>query len=221
MLPFVVGIAVIAMTMVFYGLQQFGFLAASIAVTLTGVLFCYLLLRLPFEAMFWTKGVEGERKTAAFVEPLLDAGYVVLYNRMIPGMKGDIDSLVIGPTGIFPIETKNWGGKVEIKNDRLFVGDHDRTWVIDQVYREALAVQVALGEELTSHRVTVTPILCAIKGVTSKAGIVGGVHIVDGKRLARLISDRAAIFDDEDVQRIARLADRRLRLPYEWETPPT
>jgi hypothetical protein len=133
-------------------------------------------------------------------------------------MKADIDSLVIGPTGVFPIETKNWGGKVEIKSDRLFVGEHDRSWVIEQVYREALAVQVALGEELTRHRVKVTPILCAIKGVVPKAGIAGGVHVVDGKRLARLVTDRPTVFDDEAVQRLARLADQRLRLPYDWET---
>jgi hypothetical protein len=133
-------------------------------------------------------------------------------------MKADIDSLVIGPTGVFPIETKNWGGKVEIKSDRLFVGEHDRSWVIEQVYREALAVQVALGEELTRHRVKVTPILCAIKGVVPKAGIAAGVHVVDGKRLARLVTDRPTVFDDEAVQRLARLADQRLRLPYDWET---
>lgn len=99
MLPFVVAIAVFAMTMAFFGSLQFGFLAASVAVVMTGLLLLYLLLRLPFDSMSWTKGVEGERKTAAFIEPLLDAGYVV-------------------------------------RNDRLFVGDHDRSWVIDQVYRE-------------------------------------------------------------------------------------
>src|SRR5665811_653959 len=122
--------------------------------------------------------------------PLLDAGFVVLHNRLLPGVQGDIDHLVIGPTGIFPIETKNWSGRVDVRFDRLFVGDHDRTFVVQQIYREALAVQVALGEELTAHRVTVTPILVALGGVAWFERLVAGVHVTDGKGLAKLLADR-------------------------------
>jgi hypothetical protein len=216
-LPLMVGSSVILMVATFLGLQAFGTFIASVTAVFVGVGFVYALFRLPFESLVWAKGIEGERKTAAFLEPLLDAGFVVLYNRQIPGMKGDIDSLVIGPTGVFPIETKNWGGRVTVKNDRLFVGDFDRTWVLEQVYREALAVQVALGEELTAQRVTVTPVICAIGGMTRSERTASGVHVTDGKRLARLLADRPRVFDDETVQRIARLADQRLRLPLPWE----
>ena len=216
-LPLVVGSAVIVMTAIFFGLQSLGMPIASTGAVLVGVGFALALFRLPFESLVWAKGIEGERKTAAFLEPLLDAGFIVLYNRQIPGVKGDVDSLVIGPTGVYPIETKNWKGRVEVRNDRLFVGDHDRTWVVDQVYRHALAVQVALGEELTPQRVTVTPVICAIGGVTRAGQTASGVQVTDGKRLARLIAEHPAVFDDETVERIARLADRRLRLPMPWE----
>ena len=107
------------------------------------------------------------------------------------------------------VETKNWNGKVDVRNDRLFVSDYDRTWVVAQVYREAPAVQLTLGDELTSYRVTVTPVLCAIGGATVGAGMADGVRVVDGKHLARTIADRPPIFDDEQVQRLARLADCR------------
>ena len=216
-LPLVVGASVIVMAAIFFGLQGFGTPIASTGAVLVGVGFALALFRLPFESLVWAKGIEGERKTAAFLEPLLDAGYIVLYNRQIPGVKGDVDSLVIGPTGVYPIETKNWSGRVEVRNDRLFVGDHDRTWVVDQIYRHALAVQVALGEELTAQRVTVTPVICAIGGVTRPGQTARGVHVTEGKRLARLIAEHPPVFDDETVERIARLADRRLRLPLPWE----
>lgn len=219
-LPLMVSVTVIGMTATFFGVFGFGWPVASIAAAVVGLILLAMLFRLPAESLVWTKGVEGERKTAEFIEPLLDAGFVVLYNRLIPGLNGDVDSLVIGPTGVFPIESKNWKDKVEIRNDRLFVADHDRTWVIAQVYREALAVQVALGEELTSRRVTVTPVICAIGGTASRSGIAGGVHVVNGKGLARLISDRPTVFDDEAVQRVASLADRRLRMSYDWEVEP-
>ena len=57
------------------------------------------------------------------------------------------------------------------------MGDHDRTWVLEQVYQEALAVQVALGEELTAHRVTVAPIVCAIGGLPRVGGAITGVQL--------------------------------------------
>ena len=65
---------------------------------------------------------------------------------------------------------------------------------------------------------TVTPVLCAIGGVAWLERIAAGVHVTGGKGLARLIADRPVVFDDEQVQRLARLADRRLRVQYAWET---
>jgi hypothetical protein len=219
LLPLAVGLCVIAMATAFLAAASFGVIVQSVVSVIVGLGFLAYIFRLPAGALVWAKGVEGEHRTAEFIEPLLDAGFVVLYGRQIPGGNGDIDSIVIGPTGVFPIETKNWKGKIQVKFDRLFVGDYDRSWVVAQVYREALAVQVALGELLTAHRVTVTPIICAIGGVVSGASSVGGVHVVDGQRLARLLSDRPTVFDDDVVQQLARLADQRFRLPYAWEQP--
>jgi hypothetical protein len=221
MLPLATGLAVVMMATFYLAAAPFGLLVQSMAAVFAGGAFMLAIVRLPVESVMWAKGVEGERKTASFIEPLLDAGYVVLYNRLIPGINADIDSLVIGPSGVFPIETKNWRDKIEVKGDRLFVGDHDRSWVIQQVYREALAVQVALGEELSAQRLTVTPVLCAIGGVALGSRMAAGVHVTDGKHLARLIADRPAVLDDDAVQRMARLADQRLRHPYAWEAATT
>ena len=59
-------------------------------------------------------------------------------------------------------------------NGRLYVGNSNRTWAIDQLYRESIAVQIALGAELNKARVTVTPVLCAIGGVASSEGQAAG-----------------------------------------------
>ena len=217
LLPVMVAVSVITMTTVFFGAQGLGLAVASVAATLTGAGSLWWMLRLPADSIYWARGVEGERRAAEQLEPLLGVGYIVLYGRLIPGMNADIDSLVIGPSGVFVVETKNWSGKLRVVNDRLFVGDNDRSWVVEQLYRNAVATQIALGDELTPARITVTPILCAIGGVATH-GTAGGVHVVDGRGLAALISDRPAILDDAMVQRLARLADARLRQPREWET---
>jgi hypothetical protein len=218
-LPLVVGMTLVIMNAAFLASFQFGASIAAVIGILVGGVMLYALLRLPAQSLMWTKGVEGEQKAASYLEPLLEAGYVVLYNRLIPGQQGDIDAIVIGPTGVFTVETKNWNGKVSVRNDGLFVGEYNRTWVVAQIYREALAVQVTLGDELTAHRVTVTPILCAIGGASLGGGMSGGVYVVAGKDLARTIAERPVVFDDAQVQLLARVADQRLRLPHEWDPP--
>ena len=220
-LPLVVGLSVVVMTTIFYSLQPAGIWAGSVGAAITGFVFAVAILRLPFESLVWARGIEGERKAAEYLAPLESDGFIVLNNRRIPGSKGDIDHIAIGPTGIFPIETKNWSGRLEVRNDRLFVGEQDRTWALEQLYREAFAVQVALGQELTRHRVTVTPILCAIGGVARGSRSAAGVAISDGRDLARLLRDRPRVFDDDEILELASAADRRLRQSFEWERGPT
>lgn len=216
-LPFLVGLSVVVMATTFFSLQGFGIWVGSVAAVVVGFVSAISIFRLPFESLVWARGIEGERKSAEFLAPLEAEGFIILNNRRIPGSKGDIDHIAIGPGGIFPIETKNWSGRLEVRNDRLFVGDQDRTRALEQLYREALAVQVALGEELTHHRVTVTPVLCAIGGVTGGSRSAAGVSISDGRDLAALLRDRPRVFDDEQILELARAADSRLRHNYEWE----
>ena len=57
---------------------------------------------------------------------------------------------------MWAIETKNVAGKVEIDGDSLRIRGYRQDRMVDQVYREAAAVQVALGESLTRLGLSVT-----------------------------------------------------------------
>ena len=48
----------------------------------------------------WRVGAEGERRTAAHLEPLLGEGFVILHDRMVTGWGGNLDHVAIGPTGM-------------------------------------------------------------------------------------------------------------------------
>jgi hypothetical protein len=145
--------------------EEMPFEPPAVVASMAAVVVIAAIFRLPLEPLFWTKGVEGERRTAAFIEPLPNDGHLVLCDRLLPVGRGDIDSLLVGPTGIFVIETKNWGKTVEAKGHRLFAGGSDRTWAIEQTYREALAVQLALSDELTALRITVASVSCLPGGI--------------------------------------------------------
>ena len=218
MLPLYVALVLIGMAIAFFALQPFGVIVASIGAVFTGAVGMYGLIRLPFESLVWAKGIEGERRAGDLLSALEGGGFVSLYNRRVPGAKGDIDAITIGPTGVFAIETKNWSGKVAVHNDRLWVGDRDRTWAVEQLYREAIAVQLAIGDELTSHRVTVTPVLFAVGGIArGTTHSVTGVAIADPHSLARVLQDRPTVFRNEDVLALAQVADARLRPVMPWE----
>ena len=56
-----------------------------------------------------------------------------LHDRRVPGTRGNIDHIVVGPAGVFVIDAKNYQGKIEIRNrgwffrpdHRLYVGRRD------------------------------------------------------------------------------------------------
>jgi hypothetical protein len=50
------------------------------------------------------------------------------------------DGVPIGPTGVWAIEKENVAGKVEIDGDSLRIRGYRQDKMVDQVYREATAV---------------------------------------------------------------------------------
>lgn len=59
----------------------------------------------------WRKGMRGEKAVSAILQRL-DDSYYLLDDVMLYSRHGNIDHLVLGPNGIFVIETKNYGGTI-------------------------------------------------------------------------------------------------------------
>ena len=201
-------------------LEALPYLGASAGVPALGVCLVtmFLVSRLPPEVLYWDKGARGERRTAEALEPLRGRGFVLVYGRLMPDGRGDIDAIAIGPTGVWVVETKNLSGDVSIVNDRLFVKDQLRQAMVEQVYREAFAVQQIVGELLAPAHTMVTPILC-IHGARLPwfQHSVGGVRVVSGGKVAQVIGDGPPVLDALTVQKVAKVADRKLREPWAWE----
>ena len=77
---------------------------------------------------------------------------IVLQGRKILGTKGDIDNLVVSPSGVWVVDAKSSSGKVERRDvgswrmvdHRLFVNGRDRTRLIDSLKRQVAAIHIAL-----------------------------------------------------------------------------
>jgi len=178
------------------------------------------VLHLPPEALYWEMGALGERRTAEALESLLGRGFFLIYGRQMPDGRGDIDAIAIGPTGVWVVETKNLTGDVSIVDGNLFVKDHLRQAMVEQVYREAFAVQQIVGDLLAPAHTMVTPVLC-IHGARLPwfHQSVGGVKVVSGGKVAQVIGEASPVLDAPTVQKVSEVADRKLREPRSFEGP--
>jgi hypothetical protein len=66
------------------------------------------------EAVAWRRGAVGERRTARLLGPLERQGWVVLHDLAVPGSRANIDHLVIGPGGVFVIDSKQYRGRLRL-----------------------------------------------------------------------------------------------------------
>jgi len=72
--------------------------------------------------MSWRKGAVGEALVASTLEQLPDDFFVI---NDVSKRFGNIDHVVVGPTGVFVIDTKNWKGTVKAdgKGELLLNGE--------------------------------------------------------------------------------------------------
>lgn len=166
----------------------------------------------------WLKGALGEQQTALLLEPLRHEGFVILHDRRQPESSGNIDHIVVGPSGIFVIETKNWQGTISTDGQELYCNRTDAfaaksalaTRAISQAQGEARAVWSATG---ASHWVSA---IVVIHGATmaepqyavQKSFVVRPDHLLGFVRAAR-----GYTLAPDEVGRLARMADRALP-PY-------
>jgi len=138
------------------------------------------------------KGAAGEEQVARMLT-FLPAEFRVFHGvgAVEAGWTGaaDYDHVVIGPAGIFVIETKNWRGRIEIADGRILCGGRapDRD-PIEQVKRAAAGLQRVLTER-TGLDLPVRPLLCFVAGSlpADRCG-AAGVEVCTSEILPKVLS---------------------------------
>jgi hypothetical protein len=77
------------------------------------------------DAIAFRKGAVGEGLTADDLSKLPDT-YSVFHDLTHPSIGGNIDHIVVGPTGVFALETKNWKGHVNLSGQGVITVDGTR-----------------------------------------------------------------------------------------------
>lgn len=129
------------------------------------------------------QGEEGERIVAQAIEQdLIPQGYVVFHDIPLEkdGRNFNVDHLLVGPNGIFAIETKNYTkpakGSPEVKYDgKTILWCGKRHTDCDEIAQSMSAAQSAksLIDELTGLSVFVQPVLCAVGWFANSTDLYG------------------------------------------------
>jgi hypothetical protein len=91
----------------------------------------------------WFIGKRGEEAVSQALKALSD-DYALLNDLTIPDSRGNVDHLLIGPNGIFVIETKNYSGSVRCDGDRWFVGRRAVNSLSKQAKRNSMVIRASL-----------------------------------------------------------------------------
>ena len=90
------------------------------------------------DAIAWRRGAAGEQRTARLLGPLERQGWVVLHDLAVPGSRANLDHLVIGPGGVFVVDSKHYRGRLQLDpSGRLWHGRYPLTTVLGAVSFEA------------------------------------------------------------------------------------
>jgi hypothetical protein len=155
------------------------------------------------DASAWQRGAAGERRTARLLAPLARHGWAALHDLAIPGSQANLDHLVIGPGGVFVIDSKQYRGRLQLDpTGRLWHGRYPLSPTLQAVSFEAdQAARV-----LPDPGVAVVPIV-AMHGAQVPWGkvVTDGVPVVAARRLPSMLRALPAVLGPE---RVAWLADQ-------------
>ncbi|MEP7060302.1 MAG: nuclease-related domain-containing protein, partial [Actinomycetota bacterium] len=144
----------------------------------------------------WQKGFEGEAIVSRTLSRLEAFGYELIDDVDID--RGNVDHVIVGPTGVFAIETKNHPGRVEVREGMLRRDGSDCTGFTGQAVRGAMAVR-ALTRADWVEALLVFPNARMLGGPVR----IGTTTVVDLSGLTAFITARPSRLDPDQVHALA------------------
>lgn len=180
------------------------FAAAFVAVVVATALLWRKGLR-RVESYF--KGARGEERVAGILDALPDAWHV--FHDLAAG-RYHVDHVLVGPTGVYAVETKNWRGRVTVERGEMIVDGvlADRA-PLAQAARQADAVRAAL--KAAGWAGEVAPALCLASDTLADGLLsVGRTTALNASCLVAWLSSRPGALAPNEVARLALLMETRL-----------
>jgi len=161
-----------------------------------GVLFVLLAVTLAYFT-FWSakrlrsfiKGAEGE-ETVARILSFLPASHTVFNDLQLDSGGPLFDHIVVAPSGVFVIETKNWSGEIAFQNGQVLCNGAPPTRSPLKQVKEAAAALLDYLSAKGCPEAPVHPVVCFVSNTLHGGPInIGGVLICTETELNTLFEN--------------------------------
>lgn len=159
------------------------------------------------EARSWFKGAVGERQVAAQLDAL-GPEFTVLHAVPVGRSTTDIDHVVVGPTGVFSINTKNHSGQKVWVGGRMLTVNGQRTPHVHRALAEGERATRVLSAA-AGGPIPVQPILVIAAGTLQFGKTAPAVVTVEPRQIGAWIRDLPRVHSDEAVRFLSMLAEER------------
>jgi hypothetical protein len=151
------------------------------------------------------RGILGEERVAGVLAGLEPDGYRTLHGLDIG--RGDADHVLVGPTGVYVIETKEWSGRFYPRRGRLMFNQRPADEVVSQVTAAALTVKHRL--ERAGIDVWVQAVIASTNAKVYASPLrLGHVTALEAGDLPVFVRGRRPVLDAETAARaLAALLD--------------
>lgn len=150
------------------------------------------------------KGARGEEKVAGILQTLPDAYHV--FNDFVACGK-HVDHVVVGPAGVFAVETKCWLGAVTIEEGHVLLdGQLPSRSPLSQVIREASLVRSQLAS--AGWEGVVTPVLAfASDTFAAHRAELNGAVILNSNELRTSFDTPRVVIPPAELDRLVSLME--------------
>ncbi|MBQ1569422.1 MAG: NERD domain-containing protein [Kiritimatiellae bacterium] len=149
-------------------------------------------------------GARGEERVSGILKGLPDKYHV--FNDFVAG-RLHVDHVVVGPAGVYAVETKNWRGRVTIEEGYVLVnGRVPNRNPLSQALKEASRVKSALAK--IGWRGDVTPVLVfASDTFVSHIAEVRGVVVINSCDVKTSFGTDRVVLPPADLERLVSLME--------------
>jgi hypothetical protein len=154
----------------------------------------------------WRQGAQGEKQTAKQLRPLLRDGWVLLND--VESRYGNIDHILVGPAGVFVLETKNLNGVCAVGEGILSVRwreDPTDGYENHSIAPRARAAAAEVAEQLRGQglRQWVQPVVVLWSSFEQTSFKSGKVAWISGKELRASLLKQQPRLTAAEVAKVA------------------
>jgi len=167
-------------------------------------------------------GLDGELATAEELNQLMRYGYYVFHD--FPADHFNIDHVVIGPAGVFAVETKTrskgimrgkQGAMVIFENSQLKFPNYQESESIQQAKDESKWLAQFLGKSV-GRPVAVKPVLALPDWLVERRTKDANIMVINPKEAVGYVTSGSKVLDEQTIQQIKHQVEQRCRTvePY-------